>query len=112
MEYFNELWDDAEEITDFADMSAKIRKTLKDEGVHAEVTPYEAYALVLKNYLEHRALVDETPKIDRAFSIPRDPFTDEPKYRPLTFQKDAVNQAREIPASSCFARSSPSPTSA
>jgi len=96
LEYFNELWDDAEEITDFADMAAKIRKTLKDEGVHAEVTPYEAYALVLKNYLEHRALVDETPKIDRAFSIPRDPFTDEPKYRPLVFQKDAVNQALSI----------------
>ena len=96
LEYFNRLWDEAEDITDFADMAAKIRKTLKDEGVHAEVTPYEAYALVLKNYLEHRALVDETPKIDRAFSIPRDPLTGEPKYRPLMFQKDAVNQALSI----------------
>ena len=96
LQYFNELWDDAEEITDFAEMTGRIRAVLKDEGVHADVTPYEAYALVLKNYLEHRALVDETPKIDRAFAIPRDPFTDEPKYRPLSFQKDAVNQALSI----------------
>lgn len=96
LEYFNELWDNAEEITDFAEMAGNIRKVLRDEGVHADVTPYEAYALVLKNYLEHRALVDETPKIDRAFAIPRDLFTDEPKYRPLTFQKDAVNQALSI----------------
>ena len=96
LEYFNELWDEAEEISDFAEMAGKIRTVLKDEGVHADVTPYEAYALVLKNYLEHRALVDETPKIDRAFAIPRDPFTGGPKYRPLAFQKDAVNQALSI----------------
>ena len=96
LEYFNELWEEAEDITDFAEMAGKIRTVLKDEGVHADVTPYEAYALVLKNYLEHRALVDETPKIDRAFAIPRDPFTGGPKYRPLTFQKDAVNQALSI----------------
>ena len=95
-EYFEAQWAEAEEITDFAGMAEKIRRTVKDEGVHAEVTPYEAYAIVLKNYLEHRALVDETPKIDRAFAIPRDPFTGEPKYRPLMFQKDAVNQALSI----------------
>ena len=95
-EYFEEQWVEAEEITGFAGMAERIRRTLRDEGVHAEVTPYEAYALVLKNYLEHRALVDETPKIDRAFAIPRDVFSNEPKYRPLTFQKDAVNQALSI----------------
>lgn len=94
--YFEELWEEAEDITGFAAMTAKIRRTLKDEGVHAEVTPFEAYALVLKNYLEHRSLVDETPKIDRAFAIPRDFFTGGPKYRPLAFQKDAVNQALSI----------------
>ena len=94
--YFDTLWEDAEEITDFAGMAEKIRKTIKDEGIHAEVTPYEAYALVLKNYLEHRALVDETPKIDRAFAIPRDPFTGKARYSPFTFQKDAVNQALSI----------------
>ena len=95
-EYFDDLWNDAEEITDFAGMSVKIKKVLKNEGVHAEVTPYEAYALVLKNYLDHRSLVDETPKIDLAFAIPQDPFTHKPKYRPLSFQKDAVNQAISI----------------
>ncbi len=94
--YFDKLWETAEEITDFTGMTGNIRTILKDEGVHAEVTPYEAYALVLKNYLEHRALVDETPKIDRAFAIPRDPLTGGPKYRPFMFQKDAVNQALSI----------------
>ena len=96
LEYFNTLWDEAEDITDFTGMAKNIRRVLKDEGVHAEVTPYEAYALVLKNYLEHRSLVDETQKIDYVFDIPRKPETGEPKYRPLMFQKDAVNQALSI----------------
>ncbi|MBQ7188114.1 MAG: hypothetical protein IJR99_01725 [Kiritimatiellae bacterium] len=94
--YFEDLWEEAEEITGFVGMAEEIRKALREEGVHAEVTPYEAYALVLKNYLEHRALVDETPKIDRAFSIPSDPITGEAKYSPFAYQKDAVNQALSI----------------
>ena len=96
LDYFNEQWNKAEEITDFTGMARDIRRVLKDESVHAEVTPYEAYALVLKNYLEHRSLVDETPKIDRAFEIPRSPKTGKPKYCPFVFQKDAVNQALSI----------------
>lgn len=95
-EYFDEQWKNAEEITDFAGMTETIKKILVDEGVHAVVTPFEAYALILKNYLEHRSLVDETQKIDWAFSIPEDSLTHKPKYKPFSFQKDAVNQALSI----------------
>jgi hypothetical protein len=94
--YFDVLWDAAVPLTDDPETKTRIIELVGgDESLMAEVTPFEAYALVLKSYLEHRALVDKKDSILRIFGEPTDE-NGEPKYRPLSFQIDAVNQALAI----------------
>lgn len=94
--FFDTLWESAVPLTDDPATKTRIIELVGgDESLMAEVTPFEAYALVLKSYLEHRELVDKKDSILRIFGEPKDE-NDEPKYRPLTFQIDAVNQAISI----------------
>lgn len=94
--FFDTLWESAVPLTDDPATKARIIELVGgDESLIAEVTPFEAYALVLKSYLEHRDLVDKKDSILRIFGEPKDE-NDEAKYRPLTFQIDAVNQAISI----------------
>ena len=95
-QFFDTLWASAVPLTDDPATKTRIIELVGgDESLMAEVTPFEAYALVLKSYLEHRELVDKKDSILRIFGEPKDE-NDEPKYRPLTFQTDAVNQAISI----------------
>jgi len=95
-QFFDALWKTAVPLTDDPDTKKKIIEMVDgDESLLADVSPFEAYALVLKNYLEHRDLFDRTPSIERVLSEPKDD-EDERKYRPLSFQVDAVNQALSI----------------
>lgn len=94
--YFDALWANAVPLTDDPETRVKIIELVGgDESLMAEVTPFEAYALVLKSYLEHRELVNKRDSILRIFGEPKDENND-PKYRPLTFQIDAINQALSI----------------
>jgi HKD family nuclease len=94
--FFDALWETAVPLTDDPETKAKIIELVNgDESIITTVTPFEAYALVLKNYLEHRDLVDKTDSILRIFAAPKDEDGNT-KYRPLSFQVDAVNQALSI----------------
>jgi HKD family nuclease len=94
--FFDALWDTAVPLTDDPETKKRIIELVSgDESLLADVTPFEAYALVLKNYLEHRNLQDRTPSIERVLAEPEDDYG-ERKYRPLSFQVDAVNQALSI----------------
>ncbi|MFW6414276.1 MAG: SNF2-related protein, partial [Verrucomicrobiota bacterium] len=95
-EFFDALWEKAVPLTDNEETRKRIIELVDgDESILAEVTPFEAYALVLKNYLEHRDLLDKTPSIERIMAEPKDD-QEEAKYKPLRFQVDAVNQALSI----------------
>jgi hypothetical protein len=94
--FFDALWETAVPLTDDPETKKRIIELVDgDESLLAEVTPFEAYALVLKNYLEHRDLLDRTPSIERVLAEPTDE-EGERKYRPMSFQVDAVNQALSI----------------
>ena len=94
--YFDVLWETAVPLTDHPETKTRIIELVGgDESLIADVTPFEAYALVLKSYLEHRELVDRKDSILRIFGEPKDESGD-PKYRPFSFQIDAVNQALSI----------------
>ena len=94
--FFDELWKTAVPLTDDPDTKARILEIVGgDESLVADVSPFEAYALVLKSYLEHRELVDKTDTVLRVFSEPKDE-NNEPKFRALAYQVDAINQALSI----------------
>ena len=95
-QYFDALWENAVPLTDDEETKQRILELVGgDESIITDVTPFEAYALVLKNYLEHRELVDKTPSILRIFTEPKNE-EGENKYRPFSFQVDAINQALSI----------------
>ena len=94
--YFDALWYTAVPLTEDPETKVRIIDLVDgDESILADVTPYEAYALVLKNYLEHRQLVDKTPTIERVLAELTDLYGN-PKYRSMGFQVDAINQAMSI----------------
>ena len=83
--YFEELWEEAVPLTDRAEVREEIVRIIQEESILAQPTPFEAYALVLKNYLEHRQQLDKTERIER--------IMEEAGYKPFAHQIDAVNQA-------------------
>ncbi len=94
--FFDELWKTAVPLTDNPEIKTRILELVGgEESLIAEVSPFEAYALVLKSYLDHRELVDRSDTILRILDEPKDE-ENETKYRPLSFQVDAVNQALSI----------------
>ncbi len=95
-EFFDKLWETAVPLTDDPETKTRILELVGgNESLLADVTPFEAYALVLKSYLEHRSLINKTDSILRIFGEPKDE-DDQIKYRPFSFQIDAVNQALSI----------------
>jgi len=95
-QFFDALWKTSVPLTDDPETKKKIIELVGgDESILADVTPFEAYALVLKSYLEHRETLDKTPSIQRILAEPVDENNDS-KYRVLSFQIDAVNQALSI----------------
>ncbi len=95
-QYFDIYWEDAIPLTDDPATKDKILKVVGgDESILVELTPFEAYVLVLKSFLEHRKLVDKTNSILRLFAEPKD-LDGNIKYRPMQYQIDAINQALSI----------------
>lgn len=97
-EFFDKLWESAVPLTDDEKTKTAIIEAIEGEkSILAPLTPFEAYALMLKKYLDCRDLVDKTNAIARALAEPRNVFDrDKPKYRTYTYQVDAINQALSI----------------
>lgn len=50
--YFDNLWERAVRITEVEDIRKRVIEVLENETLIKEITPFEAYCLVLKTYLD------------------------------------------------------------
>jgi superfamily II DNA or RNA helicase/HKD family nuclease len=87
-EYFDELWQTAIPITEIPARKEYLTRFVRNKTQVAEVTPFEAYALVLKSYLELAEQKSIKPHVKR--------LLDENGYKDYQYQTDAVNQALTI----------------
>lgn len=87
-EYFDELWNNAIKITENSEKKKKILEIIEKETLVREITPFEAYAFIMKNYID----VFEKKQIgDSLINI----FTKN-GYTPYKYQLDAIQQALAI----------------
>ncbi len=86
--YFNELWQTAVPITEIPKRKAYLTRFVQNKTQVAEVTPFEAYALVLKSYLDLAEQKMIKPHVKR--------LLEENGYKDYQYQTDAVNQALTI----------------
>ncbi|MGC8927946.1 MAG: helicase-related protein [Myxococcota bacterium] len=87
--YFDEHWERGVKITEFTDKKQKLIDLLENETLIKQLTPFEAYVLVLKNYLETYISGDTD---DEAISN----IMRKNRYIPYRYQIDAVKQALDI----------------
>ena len=87
-DYFDNLWDVAVRITENATFKAKLIDFLEQKTLLTEVTPYEAFALVLKTYIE----LQEQKQIKQSLLE----LLRNRGYRTYKYQTDAVAQALSI----------------
>ena len=91
-DYFDDLWAKAVKITEDDAFRWELVKLLREATLIAEVTPYEAFAFVLKTYLElHK------PKDIKEYVFQ---LLEKNGYKKYAYQVDAVRQALSIIGSS------------
>ncbi|HPO66114.1 MAG TPA: helicase-related protein [Bacteroidales bacterium] len=86
--YFDQLWNDAVKITELEDIKTKLIKILEEETHIKKLTPFEAYLLILKSYLdtfEHKDIGTYLPE-----------FLEKIGYKRYQYQLDAVKLALSI----------------
>jgi hypothetical protein len=84
-QYFDDLWEKAVPLTADDESRQRLIDILRECSVAADITPFEAYFLVLRNYLEHQRTQLKELQIERILKDAG--FA---KYR---YQVDAVAQA-------------------
>lgn len=87
-EYFDELWQTAVPITEISKRNDFLLRFVCNKTQVADVTPFEAYALVLKSYLDLMEQKTIKPHVKR--------LLEEQGYKDYQYQTDAVNQALTI----------------
>ncbi len=87
-DYFDDLWLTAVPITENPDRRADLVRFIRNRTQVAEVTPYEAYVLVIKAYLDLMQQKAIKPHVIR--------LLEERGYIAYQYQMDAVNQALTI----------------
>jgi superfamily II DNA or RNA helicase len=86
--YFDELWSEAVKITEYDDVKKKLIETIEQGTIVKEISPFEAFCLVLKTYLDSF----EQKEIGRSLIK----TLEENGYKPYQYQLDAVRQALAI----------------
>lgn len=86
--YFDTLWENAVPITEAFNGKKTIINFLENKTIGSLITPYEAYAYILKTYLDLQETKKTNPFLDR--------ILDKAGFDKYTYQKDAVNQALNI----------------
>jgi len=86
--YFDELWDSAVKINEELDLKEKLIHLIENETLIKEITPFEAYALVLKTYLDSY----EGKEIGTSLLK----ILDEKGYKKYQYQLDAVKVALSV----------------
>ncbi len=87
-DYFARLWEEAVKITETADFRDRLIDLLERDTLITEVTPYEAFALILKTYIE----LQEQKQIKLSLLE----VLEKKGYRTYKYQTDAVAQALSI----------------
>ncbi|MBU1179731.1 helicase [Patescibacteria group bacterium] len=86
--HFDELWEDAHKITEIKEFKVRVIEVIQRETLVAEVTPFEAYAFTLKNYLDTQS---KSEKRDIGEEL-----LNKKGYKSYKYQLDAVAQALNI----------------
>jgi len=87
-EYFDVLWESAVRITEPPETREKLIRLLEEETHIKKITPYEAYVMVLKTYIDSYRHGDISKSLERQ-------MTDK-GYYPYKYQLDATKQALAI----------------
>jgi hypothetical protein len=86
--YFDDLWESAIPITEVEDRRTFLTEFIKHRSQAAKVTPFEAYALILKTFLDLQQQKLIKPEVEN--------ILEEIGFKKFTYQLDAVNQALGI----------------
>jgi superfamily II DNA or RNA helicase/HKD family nuclease len=87
-EYFDSLWKEAVYITEVDETRKRLIELIERETLIKEITPFEAYCLVLKTYLDTFAGMELSQRVEQVLL--------ENNYRVYNYQLDAIRQARSI----------------
>lgn len=86
--YFDELWENSIKITEVPERKQILIDLIQHKTQVASVTPFEAYVLVLKTYLDLQQTKMLKPETER--------ILEEIGFKKFQYQLDAVNQALNI----------------
>ncbi len=86
--WFDELWQSAIPLSELPDRKDRILRIIRRQTQVAEVTPFEAYALVLKTYLELMEQKALRPQVKRLMEARG--------YTIYRYQEEAVRQALTV----------------
>jgi len=87
-EFFEKLWSDAVQITEQDAVKERLINAIETKTLVKKVSPFEAFALVLKTYLETREGVEISPSLKGILK--------KRGYIAYSYQMDAVRQAVKI----------------
>ncbi|MDO4782651.1 MAG: helicase-related protein [Capnocytophaga felis] len=87
-QYFDELWESSIKITEIPERKQMLIDLIQHKTQVASVTPFEAYVLVLKTYLDLQQTKILKPETER--------ILEEIGFKKFQYQLDAVNQALNI----------------
>src|SRR5699024_10017145 len=82
--YFDKLWDESIAISEIEDQKKKLVEFIEHRSQAAEVTPFEAYAFVLKTYLDLPSQKKLKPQVKK--------LLEDNGFKKFQYQIDAVNQ--------------------
>ncbi|RYX85800.1 helicase, partial [bacterium] len=86
--YFDELWERAIPISEIESRKEFLIQFIQHKSQAATVTPFEAYALILKTYLDLQQQKQIKPEVESLLEITG--------FKKFSYQTDAVNQALTI----------------
>jgi superfamily II DNA or RNA helicase/HKD family nuclease len=86
--YFDDLWDEAVKITEFEETKKKLIEVIEKETLIKDISPFEAFCLVLKTYLESFEEKEISETLIKTLQ--------DNGYTPYQYQLDAVKQALSI----------------
>ncbi len=92
--YFDDLWKTSLDLTE---KKEEIIRIITEESPLADVSPYEAYLLLLKKYIDaHEGRTEGCQSVREILLEPKDEFSKQSKYLPFRYQVDAIHQAMGI----------------
>jgi len=84
-DYFDKLWEKAVKITEYSDVKTELIDLIENKTLIKQLSPFEAYLLVLKTYLESDVKKEDEENIATILQ--------KAGYHPYKYQIDAVQQA-------------------